>query len=423
MKLSQFKFKLPEEQIALEPPCIEFTDDDGNVVEKVFHRDECRLMVIHRKSQKIEMFKKDEDGDDTKEYLTFRDVVNYFDEGDVFVFNDTKVFPARLYGTKEKTDAKIEVFLLRELNRDQRLWDVLVEPARKIRIGNKLFFEDDGPMVAEVIDNTTSRGRTLRFLYDCPHDEFKAELDDVINSLREEGDILHNRRALAKYCYCTPQSRMQEEPGYYGVRVDTGKYAYLLRLNPDRGEYNLYCYCYRRDWLDQHLKDAEKGIRFIDSHYKELFRIPDGGKVKIHYSWNEDQIRTCRYIDDYHVEIGSNLYHICEFAERMEYGGHTCEPIRDNLPEQCYSVLSGSDEIIIIKRGEKGYFKTDIPVTDKDEARSIANEYNAKLGVSRAQEEAMKAGSMFGFQVPAADPRNYDADGKPVMPKDRGDAR
>lgn len=97
-------------------------------------------------------------------------------------------------------------------------------------------------------------------------DGFKAEFDDVINSLREEGDILHNRRALAKYCYCTPQSRMQEEPGYYGVRVDTEKYAYLLRLNPDRGEYNLYCYCYRRDWLDQHLKDAEKGIRFIDSH-------------------------------------------------------------------------------------------------------------------------------------------------------------
>lgn len=181
--------------------------------------------------------------------------------------------------------------------------------------------------------------------------------------------------------------------------------------------------CYRRDWLNQHLKDAEKGIRFIDSHYKELFRIPDGGKVKIHYSWNEEQIRTCRYIDDYHVEIGSNLYHICEFAERMEYGGHTCEPVRDNLPEQCYSVLSGSDEIIIIKRGEKGYFKTDIPVTDKDEARSIVNEYNAKLGVSKAQEEAMKAGSMFGFQVPAADPRNYDAGGNPVMPKDRGDAR
>jgi S-adenosylmethionine:tRNA ribosyltransferase-isomerase len=109
-------------------------------------------------------------------FLDFRNVLDYFDEDDTFIFNDTQVFPARLYGTKEKTDAKIEVFLLRELNEELRLWDVLVEPARKIRIGNKLFFEEDGPMVAEVIDNTTSRGRTLRFLYDCPHDEFKREL-------------------------------------------------------------------------------------------------------------------------------------------------------------------------------------------------------------------------------------------------------
>ena len=174
MKLSQFKFKLPEELIALNPP---------------MHRDECRLMVLHKKSNTIEMFQKDDDGnpiDGTQkdsegntipaQYLDFRAILNYFDEGDTFVFNDTKVFPARLYGTKEKTDAKIEVFLLRELNKEMRLWDVLVEPARKIRIGNKLFFDDSGTMVAEVIDNTTSRGRTLRFLYDCPHDEFKREL-------------------------------------------------------------------------------------------------------------------------------------------------------------------------------------------------------------------------------------------------------
>jgi S-adenosylmethionine:tRNA ribosyltransferase-isomerase len=133
-------------------------------------------MVVHRKSEKIEIFKKDADGNDTEEYMTFRNLLDYFDEGDTFIFNDTKVFPARLYGTKEKTDAQIEVFLLRELNEELRLWDVLVEPARKIRIGNKLFFDGEGPMVAEVIDNTTSRGRTLRFLYDCPHDEFKREL-------------------------------------------------------------------------------------------------------------------------------------------------------------------------------------------------------------------------------------------------------
>ena len=175
MKLSQFKFRLPEEQVALYPAHREFKNEDGTI-ERVYNRDQCRLMVVHRKSEKIDMFKKDENGNDTDEILVFRNIVDYFNEGDTFVFNDTKVFPARLYGTKEKTDAKIEVFLLRELNAELRLWDVLVEPARKIRIGNKLFFDGDGPMVAEVIDNTTSRGRTLRFLYDCPHDEFKREL-------------------------------------------------------------------------------------------------------------------------------------------------------------------------------------------------------------------------------------------------------
>ena len=175
MKLSQFRFKLPEEQVALYPPHRAFENEDGTV-DRIYNRDQCRLMVLHRKRQTIEMFQKDDNGNDTDQFLTFRDMVKFFDEGDTFIFNDTKVFPARLYGTKEKTDAKIEVFLLRELNEELRLWDVLVEPARKIRIGNKLFFEDDGPMVAEVIDNTTSRGRTLRFLYDCPHDEFKREL-------------------------------------------------------------------------------------------------------------------------------------------------------------------------------------------------------------------------------------------------------
>ena len=178
MKLSQFKFKLPEEQVALYPAHRSFENEDGTV-DRIFNRDQCKLMVLHRKSKRIEMFKKDADGNDTDQVLTFRNIVDYFDEGDTFIFNDTKVFPARLYGTKEKTDAKIEVFLLRELNEELRLWDVLVEPARKIRIGNKLFFDGDGPMVAEVIDNTTSRGRTLRFLYDCPHDEFKKELFDL----------------------------------------------------------------------------------------------------------------------------------------------------------------------------------------------------------------------------------------------------
>lgn len=148
MKLSKFKYKLTEEQIALHP---------------AENRDESKLMVLHRDSGKIE-------------HKVFKDIIDYFDDQDVMVFNDTKVFPARLYGNKEKTGAEIEVFLLRELNREQRLWDVLVDPARKIRIGNKLYFGEDDMLVAEVIDNTTSRGRTLRFLFDGPYDEFKKTL-------------------------------------------------------------------------------------------------------------------------------------------------------------------------------------------------------------------------------------------------------
>lgn len=148
MKLSQFKFKLPEDKIALHP---------------TRYRDESRLMVLHKKTGEIE-------------HRVFKDILDYFDDKDVFIFNDTKVFPARLYGNKEKTGARIEVFLLRELNEELRLWDVLVDPARKIRIGNKLYFGEDDSMVAEVIDNTTSRGRTLRFLYDGPHEEFKKAL-------------------------------------------------------------------------------------------------------------------------------------------------------------------------------------------------------------------------------------------------------
>lgn len=151
MKLSHFGFTLPEELLAEYP---------------AENRDESRLMVINRKEKTIE-------------HKMFKDVIDYFDEGDVMVLNNTKVFPARLFGNKEKTGARIEVFLLRELNAEQRLWDVLVDPARKIRIGNKLYFGDDDSLVAEVIDNTTSRGRTLRFLYDGSYEEFRSKLTEL----------------------------------------------------------------------------------------------------------------------------------------------------------------------------------------------------------------------------------------------------
>lgn len=168
---------------------------------------------------------------------------------------------------------------------------------------------------------------------DLKTDEFKQEFDEIINSLREEGDILHDRRTLARYCRSTPQSKMNAEWEYYGVRVDTERYAYLLRLNPNKGEYNVYCYCYVKEWLDKHMKNAAKGIRFIDSSYRELFRIPDGGRIKIRFAWGEDLEYPCRYIDDHHVEVGDNIYHICEFAERMEQNGHTVEPVLDTVKQ------------------------------------------------------------------------------------------
>lgn len=255
-------------------------------------------------------------------------------------------------------------------------------------------------------------------------DEFKDEFDKVINSLREEGDILYNRKALAKYCYSSPQAKMNNEQDYYGVRVDTEKYAYLCRLNPNKGEYNLYCYCYIKDWLDKHIRSAEKGIRFITPEYKEKFRINDGEKIRITFSDGEVKDRVCRYIDDSHVEVGDDLYHICEFAERMEQCGATFIPLRSDLPEVCYSILPSTGDVIIIKHGESGYYRSEYSTEDKAFNREFANDRNANLGVSKAQVEAMLAGSMYGWDVPAADPKSYDVNGTLLRnTKDRGDAR
>ena len=263
--------------------------------------------------------------------------------------------------------------------------------------------------------------------------EFKDEFDAVIHALRTDknlGALLESRTTLSNYCWTHPEAKIL--PGYddYGFRLDTADYAYMLRFNPKPGMYNIYCYCYKREWLDHHLQQAAKGIRFIDSHYNEKFRIADGEKVRIITPGGDYRDMRVRYIDDYHIETqadwGNTLYHICEFAERFETRG--CQdifPLRSNLPDRCYSILESTGDIIIIAKGEKGYYHIEVTENTPEENRRFVDSQNAKMGITRGQEEAMKAGSMFGWATPAADPKNYDDNGTPIPPtrKDRGDAR
>ena len=183
-------------------------------------------------------------------------------------------------------------------------------------------------------------------------------------------------------------------------------------------------------WLNRHLGQAQKGIRFIDPNYKELFRIPDGDKIRIIEPGGRHRDCVCRYIDECHVEVSSgfdNLYHICQFAELMERNQNTVIPLRSSLPENCFSTLPSTRQMIAIKRGEQGYQKlsSESVLRTPEERRSYIEMLNERVGISKAQEAAMLAGSMLGWAVPAADPKNYDDNGQPIRPhrKDRGDAR
>lgn len=160
-------------------------------------------------------------------------------------------------------------------------------------------------------------------------DEFKAGLDEVVNGLRfEESGLLAGRQEMRNYIRQFPDSAFPENDGTrYGFRVDDGSYAYLFRCSPMKGDYNFYCFCYVSQWLDRHIEKAQKGIRFIDSDYGEKFRIPDGGKIRITTGWGEKVEKSCRFIDECHLEVGDNLFHIRQFAELMERNGSTCEPV------------------------------------------------------------------------------------------------
>ena len=250
-------------------------------------------------------------------------------------------------------------------------------------------------------------------------EKFKAEFDTVINALRKDPEYqqcLGNRGKLRAFCYAHPESRIQSDRDDYGFRVNTDAYSYLVRLNPNRGEYNFYVYCYKRENLDRHMKNAERGVRFIDSHYREKFRVPDGEKIRIITAGDSIRDMRVRYIDECHMEIsgawGNDLYHICQFAERFEE--RNCKaifPMRSSLPDHCYSMLSSENRLIKIVKGESGYL--DLAELHED-GREIVDNKNSMLGVTKAQEAAMVVGSMFGWDKPGADPANYDDQGIPI---------
>ena len=256
--------------------------------------------------------------------------------------------------------------------------------------------------------------------------EFQQELESVIKALIDDeqyGGFLKSCDAMRDFCQEHPESGFNN--GFaFGFRADTAQYSYLIRLNPCKGEEKLSIYCYRRDWLDSHMKQAEKGIRFITPHYKEKFRIADGDKVRIRRFDGQAFDRVCRYIDDCHVEIGSELYHLCQFAEIMERNGNSVIPLRNSLPLICYGKVPEKRAIVLFERGSDGY-RSSSYVTKGRTSQKLVDELNSELGVTKAQAMAMQGGATLGWDTPAADPKNYDEQGQPIKSRyrDRGDAR
>lgn len=258
-------------------------------------------------------------------------------------------------------------------------------------------------------------------------EDFKREINEVVKNLRfgkQYRHLLQNCASMSAWCQTHPGANFGDGSRYFGFRVNTPKYTYMLRLDPRRGEYNLYCYCYIREWLDTHMKRAEKGIRFITPHYSDRFTVRDGEHICVIHNDGTRQERTCRYIDDSHMELDGTVYRVWEFAEMMENEGSTVIPYRESLPGYCYSVDTETTQLIRIWKGDPAIRQVTEPLS-YDNPRQAADRLNEKLGISRAQEAAMLAGVKFGWCKPAADPKNYDASGNfmKLKNKERGDER
>ena len=256
--------------------------------------------------------------------------------------------------------------------------------------------------------------------------EFNAEFDTVLDILRFDeryGCMLKNRTTMTAYCLDHSQGSFRN--GYeFAFRADTRDYSYLIRCIPAGEDNHVYIYPYRRNCLEQHMKQAEKGIRFIAPDGKEKFRVQDGDMVRIITGAESHLDRMARYVDDCHAEIGGSFYHIREFAEWMERSGSQVIPLRSSLPDKCFSITSTADEIVIITKGER-YRRPAGARAEGVTAREGATAANEAMGVTRAQEAAMVFGSIYGWDKPGADPNYYNEQGEPIKFKHRdcGDAR
>lgn len=248
---------------------------------------------------------------------------------------------------------------------------------------------------------------------------FKTEFKTVCGVLRVNmryGPVLTNRMALMAYCHSYPQAGFRN--GYeYAFRADTEKYSYLIRcvLRGDDGDSYIYIYLYRRECLERHMEQAEKGICFMTPQCEELFRVSDGDMIRTIGEFGSSYDRMVRYVDDCHAEIGGSFYSIREFAESLERGGSKVIPLRSSLPERCFSVTPGTKDLVIIEKGGMSHCVTGTGAVGLS-ARENADIENKTMGVSKAQEAAMLAGAMFGWDTPAADPKNYDGSGHLIMP-------
>ena len=255
-------------------------------------------------------------------------------------------------------------------------------------------------------------------------DAFRADIDNVVNTMREPGRPLRDRYTMLTFCGLRESAGFDGNIGKeYGFRVDTAEFTYMLRCNPSPHDYNFYLWCYQRVSLESHMAMAAHGIRFITPHYQEKFRIEDGDQIRICYPDGEEVDKVCRYVDDYHLEVGNSLFHICEFAERLDVPGTYIIPLRSSLPEKCFSVEHEEPNPVLLRRGVLGYERTGIHSEAGQSKQEAADTLNDTMGVTRAQVAAMKTGSIYGWAIPGADPKNYDENGKPLRPDRNRDGR